>query len=180
MTDQEILDLYFARDERAIHETANQYGTVCMQVSMNILHSRPDAEECVNDTYLKAWESIPPARPSKFKAYLCKIARNLSLNRYRYNHRACRNRDLELAMEELGDCIPAPAEASNALTKHLADFIVTLNDTDRRLFVGRYWYASSVTDLADTWGLTPNVVSVHLHRTREKLRTYLNERGYEI
>ena len=180
MKDCDILDLYFARDERAIEETARQYGHVCMQVSMSILHSRPDAEECVNDTYLKTWNAIPPERPSHFKAFLCKITRRLSLNRYRNQRRACRNKDLEVAMEELGDCIPAPEEPSYELTEHITAFLRDLNEIDRRIFMQRYWHAVSVMDLARMEGMTSNAVSLRLHKTREKLRAYLEERGYRV
>ena len=180
MEDHQIIELYFARDERAIDETARQYGPLCMQVSMGILHSRPDAEECVNDTYLKVWNVIPPRRPSHFKAFLCKITRRLSLNRYRDQHRACRNKDLEVAMEELGDCIPAPEEPSQALTRYIADFLREQNPVDRRIFMQRYWHAVSVKDLSKNEGMTPNAVSLRLYKNREKLRAYLEERGDHV
>ena len=107
MKDQQIIDLYFARDEQAIVETDKEYGAACMRISLNILNSRPDAEECVSDTYLGVWNSIPPQRPAHFGAFVCRIARNLSLKRFRDLHRQRRNRDLEVAMEDLA-AVAAP------------------------------------------------------------------------
>ena len=180
MNDQEIISLYFDRNEQAIKETDTKYGKTCMQVSMNILHSRPDAEECVNDTYLKTWNSIPPTKPHSLCAFLCRIIRNLSLNRLRDMKAARRSRDLTVSLEELEDCIPLPDEQSPALAALLEDFLSGQDATDRALFMGRYWYACSVGDLARRTGMTANAVSIRLHKTREKLRAYLEERGYSV
>ncbi len=178
--DEDILDLYFARDERAISETDARYGKVCMQVSMNILDSHPDAEECVSDTYLKAWNTIPPTRPQSLCAYICRIARNLSLNRLEKLRAARRSRDMTVSLSELETCIPAPDEGDSELPRHISDFLYGLDTLDCRLFMGRYWYAQSVKALAAEWKLTPGAVSMRLYKTREKLRTYLTERGYTV
>lgn len=180
MNDQEIIALYYARDEQAITETAKSYGRLCMQVSMNILDSKPDAEECVNDTYLKTWNRIPPVKPDSLGAFVCRIARNLSLKRHRDLHRARRNRDLTVSFEELADCIPMPDESKDALPALLTAFLEGQGEVDRVLFVGRYWYALAVSDLAERMDMTSNAVSLRLHRTREKLRVYLEERGYRV
>lgn len=180
MQDNEILDLYFDRDEQAIVETAKSHGAACMQVSMNILDSRLDAEECVNDTYLKAWNTIPPERPSAFRAFLCRIARNLSLDRFRYLHRQKRNRDLEIAFSELEACIPIPEDRSDELIGHLTAFLRGQEQMDRLLFIGRYFQACSVRQLAEKSGLGEKLVSVRLYRVRQRLRAYLNERGYGL
>jgi len=179
-TDAAIVDLYFARDEQAIKATDEKYGKVCMQTSMNILNSHPDAEECVNDTYLKTWNSIPPTRPASLCAFVLRIIRNLSLNRLRDMKAARRSRDLTVSLEELEDCIPLPDEQSPALAALLEDFLSGQDATDRALFMGRYWYACSVGDLARRTGMTANAVSIRLHKTREKLRAYLEERGYSV
>ncbi len=179
-SDNDILDLYFARDERAIGETDRRYGKVCMQVSMGVLASRPDAEECVNDTYLKAWNTIPPTRPRSLCAYVCRIVRNLSINRLRGMTAAKRSRDLTVSLEELSACIPAPAEENGALPRHISAFLRAADDLDRMLFMGRYFYGQSVSDLAAEWELSANAVSLRLHKTRERLRDYLAERGYSI
>ena len=180
MNDQEIIALYFDRNEQAIRETDVKYGKACMQVSMNILNSRPDAEECVNDTYLNTWNAIPPKRPHSLCAFVCRIARNLSVNRLRELTAAKRNRNLTVSFEELETCIPLPDDQSPALTEELTAFLKEQGETDRVLFVGRYWFACSVEELAKRTGLTPKAVHMRIFRTRERLRAYLSERGYEV
>ncbi|MBQ9780887.1 MAG: sigma-70 family RNA polymerase sigma factor [Clostridia bacterium] len=180
MQDNEILDLYFARDERAIIETDKKHGDACMQVSMNILSSKPDAEECVNDTYLRAWNTIPPERPSAFRTFLCRITRNLSIDRFRYLHRQKRDRDLEITFSELENCISMPEEEADALVPLLSDFLRREEKIDRLLFVGKYFHACPVKLLARKSGLSENLVSVRLFRTRERFRRYLEEKGYKI
>ncbi len=178
--DEGIIELYFARDERAIRETERCYGGVCMQVSMRVLDSRPDAEECVSDTYLKTWNTIPPTRPRSLCAYVCRIARNLSINRLREMTAQKRNRDLMVSLDELEACIPAPTEGDNELAGHISRFLWSERELDRRLFVGRYWFGQSVGELATDWKLTTGAVSMRLHKCRERLRRYLNERGYTV
>lgn len=180
MQDEQILELYFARNERAIEETERRYGTDCKRISMNILHSEPDAEECVNDTWLKAWNTIPPKRPSPLRAYLLRIARNLSINRLRYLHSECRNKSLTVALEELEACIPCPEEHSPELAGMISDYLRTLNERDRVLFMGRYFHALPVEELALRLGMKANSASVRLRRIREGLRAYLAERGYRV
>ena len=180
MNDQAIIDLYFARNEQAIAETDKSYGRVCMQVSMNILKSRPDAEECVNDTYLKTWNAIPPTKPHSLCAFVCRITRNLSLNRLRDLRREKRNKELTLSLDELEACIPAAIEDSNLLADLLNTFLEGLEETDRVLFVGRYWYAYAIDDLAASMGLTKKAVYMRLYKIRERLRAYLGERGYRV
>lgn len=187
MNDQEIIDLYFARDERAISETAKSHGAACMRVSMNILANRSDAEECVNDTYLKAWNTIPPERPNAFRAWLCRVARNFALMRYRTLHRKKRNCEMEILYSELEECVPMPEDMSEGadtsaqvLGKHISNFLDTQEKLDRTLFLGRYIHGSTVQALAKACGMRENTVAVRLHRTREKLRAYLQERGYRI
>ncbi len=178
--DEDILDLYFARDERAIQETHNRYGRVCMKVSMGILFSHPDAEECVNDTYLEAWNRIPPERPRSLCAYVCRIARNLSISRLRHLTAAKRSRDLTVSMEELSAVLPTAVDSPEELTRHISDFLRREEELDRRLFVGRYWFSRSVAELSEAWGVPAKTVSQKLFRTRERLRVYLSERGYSL
>lgn len=180
MEDSKIVELYFDRDERAISETAKKYGKLCMQVSMHILSVKADAEECVNDTYLKTWQSIPPARPTSLGAYVCRIARNLSVSRLRRRRRARSNADFDLALHELETCIPMPEESSGELTAHLEAFLLTQEPLNQKLFVGRYFHAYPVSRMAKAYGLTEDAVSSRLYRVREKLRVYLTERGYSI
>ncbi len=178
--DDTILNLYFARDERAIRETDHKYGRMCMHVSMGILESRSDAEECVNDAYLKAWDTIPPLRPQSFSNYLLRIVRNLSLNRLRHLTAEKRNRDLTVSFAELEECLPIRDEFSGEVSRLVSAFLRMQKDTDRRLFLGRYWYNLSIKELARQWNMTPNAVTLNLRRTRERLRHYLEEGGYTV
>ena len=177
MDDQKIIELYFARDEQAIVQTDVRYGNLCRQISMNILENRSDAEECINDTYLKLWNSIPPEKPRSLSAFISRIARNIAIDRYRSLHNKRYNRDLEVALEELAEI--TPADASRDVLKELVQvFLRGLEERDRRLFLGRYWYACSVKQLAKAWDMSPNAVSLRLYRTREKFKAFLSERGY--
>ena len=178
-SDAEIVELYFARDEEAIRKTADKYGGYCKSISMSLLQSEPDADECVNDTWLKTWNSIPPKRPSVLRTFLARIVRALSIDRYRRYHTKKYNRDLEVALDELADCSPIE-EGSSALGEELREFVDGLEETDRKLFVGRYWYGYPVHRLAEAYGMTPNAVSLRLYRVRGDLRAHLEERGYRI
>lgn len=182
VTDREayILDLYFRRDERAVTETQRDYGSFCLDLALRILgrDNRADAEECVNDAYLKLWQTIPPKRPSPLKAYLAAVLRNLAIDRYRQNRRRSQTRELEEAVLELSEAIWVPDSAEGELGAVLNDFLHSLPEAECRLFMGRYWHGYAVGDLAKHYKLTPNAVTKRLGRTREKLRDYLNERGY--
>ena len=181
MKDQDIVGLYFERNQDAIKHSQARYGGYCMSISMNILHSHPDAEECVNDTWLSAWQAMPPKKPSVLKTFFGKITRNLSIDRYRSLHASKRNIDLEVAMDELGDAIPMPDDTSEDLLCQLIEhFLGGVSDTDRRLFLGRYWYGHSVAMLAAHYGINPNTVSQRLYQTRQKLKAFLTERGYSV
>ncbi len=178
--DHEIIELYFARDERAIRETDRRWGKACLRIAMGILGNHPDAEECVNDAYLKTWNTIPPARPDSLGAYVCRIVRNLSIDRLRAMRASKRNRDLVVSLSELEECIPVREEAAGELAEVLSEFLRGIDERDRALFLGRYWYAIPVKTLAAEWGMTPTAVSLRLGRTREKLKHYLAERGYTV
>ena len=180
MTDSDIIRLFFARDERAIAETAEKYGRYCMTIARDILDNEQDAEECVSDVYLKAWNSIPPDEPASLKAYIAVLTRRLSINRYHESRAQRRNRELEVAFEELEACIPAAVEDAGELSTLLNDFLEGLDETNRVLFMGRYWYSYTIDDLAAQMGLTDKAVYMRLHKTREKLRAYLAERGYRV
>lgn len=178
LSDAEIVALYFARDEQAIRRTADKYGVFCHRLAISVLHNEQDAEECVNDTYLKAWDSIPPTRPSSLQAFLGRIVKNLSINRYHEIKAQKRNRDFELSLEELAECIPAPDESAETLPALLNEFLTTLDATERKLFVGRYWHSYTYERLAEAYGLTVNAITLRIARTRKKLRNFLLERGY--
>ena len=180
LSDADIVALYFARDEQAIRRTDEKYGSFCHRMALHILHSEQDAEECVNDTWLRAWNAIPPKRPSPLRAFLLRITRNLSINRLRYNRGECRDQNLTVALEELEECIPLPEEHSPELAEILSAFLRTLPEQERLLFMGRYFHALPVEELARRLGLKSNTAAVKLHRTREALRAYLTERGYTV
>ena len=178
LTDAEIVALYLARDESAVDHTARQYGAYCLSVAMNVLNDRSDAEECVNDTYLRAWRSIPPQRPTVLRLFLGKITRNLAIDRYR--EKRSRNREFEIALEEISEFLPAREEEDAALPALLTDFLSSLSAEERNLFILRYYHGHSVARLSKAFGMKPNNLSARLYRTREKLRGYLTERGYEV
>ena len=180
LQDAAIIELYFARNEQAIAETDAKYGKICMQVSMNIVNSHPDAEECVSDGYLKTWSSIPPTRPASLCAFVCRIVRNLSLNRLREMKAGKRSRDLTLSLEELEGCISVDESLSDQLPALISAFLEGLEPLDRQIFMGRYWHAMPVKELARRYGMTPNAVSIRLHRIREGLRIHLEEGGYTV
>ena len=178
LTDAEIIDLYFSRDEAALEHTAKNYGAYCTSVAMNILNDASDAEECVNDTYLRAWNSIPPQRPTVLRLFLGKITRNLAIDKYRANK--SRRREFEVALEEIAEFLPAKEENDGNLLVLLTDFLSTLPDEERDLFVLRYYHGHSVARLAKAFRVRPNSLSARLYRTREKLRAYLTERRYPL
>ena len=179
MNDSDMIALYFNRDETAIVASQKQYGQYCASIAQSILRNPSDVEECVNDTWLAAWQSIPPQRPSCLRTYLGRLTRNISINRHRANSRQKRNPEYLLSLEELAACIPAPDDGDTSyLTDLLNEFLGSLDALDRKLFVGRYWYNRSVKVLAEGYGMTPNATSVRLSRIRDKLRAYLTERGY--
>lgn len=183
MNDNQIIQLYWERDEQAIVESERQYGALCHTVAMNILSNPQDAEECVNDTWLKSWQTIPPKRPPNLCAFFCRIARNLSLDRYRRKYMTqARGSGFEVALHELSECLPSDETiaGTDPLPSLLDGYLATLDPTHRKLFVGRYWHAYPVKRLAAAYGMTPNHVSVILHRLRDDLRSYFNERGYQI
>ncbi|MCQ2430251.1 MAG: sigma-70 family RNA polymerase sigma factor [Clostridia bacterium] len=180
MQDNEIIALYFARDEAAIRETQRAYGALCLSLAMRILNDRSDSEECVNDTWLGVWNSIPPQRPQSLRAYVCKLTRRIAINRWQYNHAGKRNADVTVPLEELAECMPDTSADDPALAALIKDFVVGLEPDDRKLFVGRYWHGYAVSAMAKAYGLTQNAVSLRLRRIRERLQTYLNERGYRV
>lgn len=182
MDDGKIIELYFSRDEGAIRATADKYGRLLTHISEGILASPPDAEECVNDTYLRAWESIPPTRPVSLSAYLARIVRNLSLNRYRAD-RARRASTADVILDELSECLPAPSGDPTedlALRDALCRFVLSLPERDRIIFTRRYFYMSTVADIARELGMGQSSVKVILHRQRVRLRTYLETEDIQI
>ena len=183
MEDMQIIDLYFVRSEQAIKETAQKYGKYLFSIAYNILSSNRDSEEAVNDTYLGAWNSIPPHRPQRLNTYLGKITRRISLGKWKALHAQKRGEgEVPIALEELGECIPSgetPQQEmeSKELTCQLNAFIRSLPETEQQVFVCRYWYLSSVKTIAKQFGFSESKVKSMLSRTRGKLRIHLQKEG---
>ena len=186
MKDNEIIELYWNRDETAIAETADTYGNYCYSIAYNILYNDEDAEECVNDTWLNAWKSIPPHRPNRLSTYLGKITRNLSLNRYKLLTAQKRGKgQLELALSELDNCIPAQGDMDQitdemVLVNAIETFLRIQPRTERNIFIGRYWYLYSIRDLADAYRMRESKVVSLLYRMRTKLKLHLEKEGISL
>ena len=186
MDDNKIIKLYQQRCEKAISETAQKYGRYCHYIAFNILQNHEDSEECVNDTYLRAWNSIPPKHPKKLQIYLGKITRNLSLNKYeKITAQKRSNGQVGLILDELLECIP-DKESEEYITDDMViketieAFLERLPAEVRKIFVHRYWFMSSVKEIAKEYGITESKVTVTLFRTREKLKTVLEKEGIII
>ncbi len=182
MDDSRIIELYFARDERAITETRDSYGRLLRAVAMGILYDAADADECESDTYLHAWQAMPPTRPTYLSAFLTKITRNLSLNRLRDRQKR-RPLGPELIFEEMAEAIPDTAgdiTEDIALRDALNEFLSGLDRTRRRIFVGRYFYMRDVKEIAREMNMTAGSVKVALYRVRVQLREFLESRGIVI
>lgn len=186
LDDSEIIGMLFERDEGALTELSRKYGSYCTSIANNILRNREDSEECVNDTYMKTWESIPPEKPRILSAFLAKITRNLAIDRYRRDHSKKRGGDdMELIFEELEECVSdgSSVEATAERREILAAvnrFLGKLSAKNRIMFVSRYCYCESVHDIAARFGVKENNVSVSLNRTRAQLREYMRKEGYEL
>ena len=186
MEDRRIVELYWERNEEAIAASSAKYGGYCCRIALRILASREDAEECVGDTWLRAWDAMPPSRPERLDTFLGRITRNLSLDRWRALHARKRGQgQAELALEELGECLGAPetveqaAEAA-ALAESLDRFLEALPQEKRVLFVRRYWYLCSVEELAAWSGRRRGTVAASLFRLREALREHLEKEGFTV
>ena len=186
MDDKQIVDLYWARSEKAIEETEHKFGSYCRTVSYNILANTADAEECVNDTWLHTWNAIPPQRPSVLSSFLGRITRNLALHIFRREHAEKRGGgETALVFEELSECVSGRDRIEQAidekeLQRAINDFLSALPVKKRKIFVRRYWYAESVAQIAARMDMTENRVSVILHRLRAALRSFLEERGFDV
>ena len=182
MDDTQIIDLYWDRDQGAITATAGKYGSFLHALSWNILRSHHDAEECVNDTYFRAWNAMPPERPSALRAWLGRITRNLSLDRWKAGRTQSRGAGMETLLGELDECIPdhrGPEQAAEerVLAECVSAFLRGQTADNRYIFLRRYWFSDSYAEIAARTGLTEKNVSVRLSRIRKQLQTHLAERG---
>lgn len=183
MNDDRIVDLYWARSESAIGETAKAYGNYCFTIANNILQNSEDSEECVNDTYLNAWNAIPPQRPLILRAFLGKITRNLSINKYRERRALKRGgNEIDLLYGELEDCIPSASDVEGEYEAKLVieainSFLLSLDEEKRVTFVKRYWYADSVGSIATHFQMSESKVKSMLFRIRKALKAHLEKEG---
>ena len=180
MEDEKIVKLYWERNENAIRETEQKYGKYCYTIAYNILHSREDADECVNDTYNGAWNAMPPEKPTKLSSFLGRITRNIAIDRYRRDNAQKRSAETDIVIDEYWECIPnkeASIEDELVLKQAINGFLASLDSRDRVIFMRRYWYSMSVKDIAAGFRLSETHISVILHRTRNKFKDYLTREG---
>ena len=181
MDDASIIELYWQRAERAIAETDAVYGRFCYRIAHNILFDPQDAEESVNDTWLAAWDAMPPHRPSCLKMFLAKLTRRISVSRLRHSTAAKRGGgEVELALDELAECVSAPGGVeqeleARELEKAISRFVRSLPETERTLFIGRYWLVYPVNELARRLDMKPGTARSALSRTRKSLKAYLSK-----
>ena len=186
MEDKDIIRLYLERSEEAISETALKYSVLLSRIAFGILRSREDAEECVSDTYMRAWNSIPPSQPKRLSAFLGKITRNLSLNRYQQLTAQKRGGgSREVALEELEECIPAAGDLQREvedaeLAELINGFLDKLGRESRIIFMRRYWYFCTVSEIAEDMSIGESKVKMSLLRTRKKLKQYLEKQGVAL
>lgn len=183
MKDTEIIDLYFARKEQAIIETQKSYGNYCYSIAFHVLHLKEDSEECVNDTWMRAWNSIPPNRPQRLALFLGTITRNLSFDRWKQKNALKRgNGEMEATLDELAECIPDRSNTeeiveARQLQESINEFLKTLQERERNIFLRRYWYAEEYGEIAEKYGYNLNTVKTTLFRVRGKLKAYLEKEG---
>ena len=186
MKDNEIIAMYFERNNTAIEKTDEQYGAYLRKIAMNILGNHEDGEECLNDTYLRLWNTIPPQKPASLMAYAGRIIRNLAFDKYRSANTQKRgNGEMPLILDELGAIVsggdtPEKEVDRKELAKSIDDFLHSLDEYKRAYFICRYWRAMSFGEIAKKYSKTDNYIAVSLKRTRDKMKKYLEERGYEI
>ena len=184
MNDNQIIELFFTRNEDAIQQTAYKYGTRLTGLAANIVRNNEDAQECVNDTYLKAWDTIPPTKPDHFFAYLAKICRFFAFGRLDWNNAAKRNAEVVALTQEMEACIPSSwqdATVESCEISHLVNsFLHRQTQENRMIFVRRYWYGDSVGEIAQRFGVSQSAVMMRLSRTRSKLASYLKKEGISV
>ncbi|MBP2110351.1 RNA polymerase sigma factor [Paenibacillus silagei] len=185
MEDQGIIQLYLQRSQQAIAETRSKYGAYCRAIARNIVASPSDMEECENDTYLAAWNAIPPNQPRRLKVFLGRITRNIALDKHGYNTAKKRSRQLEVILEELEDCLPAAETveteyAACETARLINEFLYGLEEEARLLFIRRYWYSDSVEALASRFNMGTSKVKSRLFRVRQKLRVHLEQGGVRL
>ncbi|MBQ3183768.1 MAG: RNA polymerase sigma factor [Clostridia bacterium] len=182
MEDKRIIELLWQRDESGLEATRQKYGRLCYSVAYNILGDSRDSEEAVNDTYLGVWDSIPPHRPDVLSSFLMRITRNISLKIWRYKYAEKRACNIAASLDELGECIPNAENVEKALeakelSVYIDRFLRELKESDRIVFLRRYWFCDSIADIAKRFDASEGKIKMQLCRTRQRLQKYLNEEG---
>ena len=184
MDDREIVELYFSRNERAIKETDMKYGKLCRSIAYNILKNDEDAEECVDDTYIGVWNAIPPEKPNHFMAFVCKIARNIALKRLESETRQKRSQATVISISELAEILPDESISANVeneeIGKAISAFLRKEKTDIRKVFIRKYYFFDSVSEIAERYDFTESKVKNMLYHTRNKLKEYLIKEGIEI
>lgn len=185
MDDSQIIELFYERSEQAIIELSEKYGALCRRIADNILNNSLDTEECLNDAYLGAWNTIPPQNPSPLTAYICRIVRNLAIKKFHSNTATKRNSVYDVSLDELENCFGSLNSAEDeyslkVLSEKINGFLEDLCTENRVIFVRRYWFADSISDIADRLSMNTHNVTVRLSRIRNKLKKYLEKEGYTL
>lgn len=183
MNDKEIISLFFKRDEKAIDALSEKYGRMMRKISYNILHDDRDADECVNDALLGVWNRIPPENPDPLVTFVCRIVKNVSVARYRYNTAEKRNSTYDVCIDELAECLPAKGGISceaDELTSLIEKFLDSQTRTNRIIFMKRYWYDEPIKVISQETGIKESSVNVRLFRLRKKLRAFIEKEGMTI
>lgn len=182
MDDSSIIELFRQRNQSAIDELRRKYEKLCIYIAGNVLSQPEDIEECVNSAYYEVWKSIPPASPDDIKNYLCRIVRNIAINRLEYNSAAKRDSRYTVSIEEISGCVPATPDEDirlKELAGTISRFLRTQDDKHRKVFIRRYSFGDSISDIAERFSLNEKTVATYLFRTRKKLKEYLRKEGYD-
>lgn len=186
MTDAEIINLYWDRDQSAITQSASQYGGYCYSIANSILNNNEDSEECLNDTWLRAWKAIPPQRPNRLSLFLGRVTRNLAFDKYKMSKAQKRNGgEFQMVLNELDDCIPSSASveqavADNELEQLINDYLHTLPERECNIFMLRYWYNEPIAEIGKLLSIKGNNVKASLFRSRKNLKAFLEKEGVTL
>lgn len=182
MDDASIISLFLDRDEQAIAEMKRKYGKLCYYVAGNILSQYEDTEECVNSAYYEIWNNIPPDNPNDFRSYLCRIVRNIAINRLKYLSAEKRNPQFTVSIDEISETVPSDDDkrvSDDALADAISRFLRTQDEKHRNVFIRRYWLGDSLAQIAANYGMNEKTVATYLFRSRKKLKAFLQKEGYD-